>query len=139
VPLGEPETHLLVHPVEKAAAGFVAVLGAATAVVAKRRAGERGAGEELVDVEDQPVILRPVPLVVDDAFGCRLGVPVREPEERVFDRVTGCGGKRRRKVKLGASRRRGESHRSKNISICNQVEHLRDPWLPIGKTAPSHG
>ncbi len=65
--------------------------GTGAAVVREGRILEREPGEVFVDVEDDAVVLRPVVLVVDDALGRGLGVPVLEGLEALRHRVAGRG------------------------------------------------
>ena len=82
VPLGEPEAHLLVEPARGCASRRPAAWAAPVRPsLRERRIRERVPGEVLVDVEDDAVVLRPVPLVVDEPGRRRLGVPVLEREE----------------------------------------------------------
>ena len=85
VPLAEAEAGLLGDPAGDERLGVAAVLGARAAVVGKRGVGEGLPGQVLAGVEDDPVVLGPVPLVVPHAGRRGLGEPVLERQQPPLD------------------------------------------------------
>ena len=57
----------------------------------KRSSANASTRQVLEHVHDDPVVLGPEPLVVDDTGGQRIGVPVAEPEHSLLDRGAEIG------------------------------------------------
>jgi len=85
VPLEEPKARPLLDPGENALSGAGAVGGASEAADGKHAVGKLLPREVLEHVENDAVVLRPVPLVVDDPGRRRVGVPVFERQQTLLD------------------------------------------------------
>ena len=91
VPLAEAEPHPVVDPPLDQRAGVRHVVGAGRPVVGEGLVGERLTGEVLDGVEQDLVVLRPVPPLVDDPRRLRLVVPVLERQHQASHVVAGVG------------------------------------------------
>jgi hypothetical protein len=99
VPLAEPVAGALFDPPLDQRLGVSHVVAAGRAVVGEGLVGERLPGEVLDRVEQDLVVLRPVPALVDDARRLGLVVPVLEGEDQSLHVLPGL--RERRSATIG--------------------------------------